>query len=141
MQNEAPPPYAAQAAVVDSYVQRGVTSPWAVVGEHKEFSRDHFALAGAYASAVVKAHPVEFALKTLPLLVTTLAPVLVASPIAASGPLAKPLALDSKLSVQVHRSALLFPLAVLLVLGLLVWRRTRGLVAVQAAGGVALLAV
>lgn len=141
MQDEAPPQYAEQAAIVDSYVRRGIMTPWPILHQHPEFARDHYALAGAYATAVVKAHPVEFAADSLPLLVTTLAPSYLYAHVLAYRPLAGVLVPGSQLFLWIHGSAALFPLVVLLLLGLLLWRRTRARTAVQAAAGVALLVV
>lgn len=141
MQNEAPPQYAREAAIVDSYVRRGVTNPWTIANEHQEFARDHFALAAAYSSSIIKAHPVEFIADTLPVLVTTLAPTYLYSPIAMQGHFGPELSLASKLFVLLHDALLVFPLLALALLWLLLRRQTRRLAVVQTAAGIALLVV
>lgn len=139
MQNEAPPQYAQQAAIVDGYVRRGVTNPWTITNEHQEFARDHFALAAAYSSSIIKAHPVEFIADTLPILVTTLAPTYLYSPIAGQGHFGPELSLASKLFVLLHDVLLFFPLLALALVWLLLRRQTRTLPLVQTAAGIALL--
>src|SRR5262249_42299127 len=106
---------------------------------HPEFTTNHWALAGAYASAIVEAHPGEFVVDTMPLLWTTLAPYYEEHPLDPSGPLARPLTMVDGLFRHVHQTAAVFPWVALLYVALLTRKRTRGLVAVQACGGVILL--
>jgi hypothetical protein len=140
MQLEAPPQYASQAQIVNTYVAAGKVSPWTVLDTQPQFTANHFALAGAYATSVVTAHPVEFVGHTLPLLVTTLGYFSELSLINPVGPLAKPLTYLNDIMLLVHRTVVLFPLAVLLYLGLMLWPRTRRRPEVQMMAGLVLIA-
>lgn len=141
MQNEAPPQYAREAAIVDGYVRRGVTNPWKIAEQHPEFARDHYTLAAAYSSSIIKAHPVQFIADTLPVLVLYLAPSYLNSRVAVGGHLWRELSLDAKVFLLLHDALFFFPLLVLLLIWLLLRRRTRALPLIQTAAGIALLVV
>ena len=141
MQLEAPPQYAKQAQIVNSYVVAGKLDPWAVMDTQHAFTTNHFALTGAYANAVVTAHPLEFVGHTLPLLVTTLkGSFLEYSLINPAGSLANPLNRLNKLMLLVHHAIIVFPLAVLLYIGLMLWPYTRRRPEVQMVASLVLIA-
>jgi hypothetical protein len=141
MQLQAPPQYAKQAQIVNSYVAAGDSDPYHVAHTQAAFAANHFALAGAYANAVVTAHPLEFVGDTVPLLVTTLyGPFSEYSFIKPAGPLAEPLSSLNTLMLVVHKTIVVFPLVVLLYIGLMLWPYTRRRPEVQMVASLVLIA-
>ena len=74
MQNEAPPQYAAVEAALPFYLAHSPPGPWALVHSYSALGAHHGALAGAFATAIIQRHPIEFAAKTLLLLFGSLSP-------------------------------------------------------------------
>ncbi|MGZ3714366.1 MAG: hypothetical protein ACXVA4_03005, partial [Ktedonobacterales bacterium] len=61
MHDEAPARYADVQHLVDSYMAKGDTDPWDVIRTpYPPIQRHYFALAGEYAVAIIKEHPVEY---------------------------------------------------------------------------------
>lgn len=61
MHDEAPARYAEVQRLVDSYMAKGDTDPWDVIrAPYPPIQRDYYALAGEYALAIIKQHPLEY---------------------------------------------------------------------------------
>jgi hypothetical protein len=92
MVRDAPPQYATMTQLVLEYVERGDADPWSVLREdYPPLIRDHFALAGDYSAAIIRAHPVEFLAKSGPVAIEALTTVNPFLPIDPHGPFAAPL--------------------------------------------------
>jgi hypothetical protein len=143
MQDEAPPQYASIARAADTYLEAGGLSPYAFAEQHPALglSANHWALAGDYANAIVEQHPVEFLLKTIPVVFTSSDSYYPSSQINLQGPLALPLFGLQKLSAGAYYWYRFFPFLAFLWFGLLFWRRTARSRAVEMMSAVALLAL
>jgi hypothetical protein len=141
MQNEAPTQYAGVAQVANTFVQQGGWDPNQLVVLSPSLRAHHWSLAGSYASAVLLHHPVEFLIKTIPVLFTSSKGYSSASPIQVPGPFASPLLGLEAISGDVYRTYQLFPLLALLWAVLFFWRRTSRLRVVETMGAVVFLAV
>ena len=61
MHDEAPARYADVQQLVDRYMAKGDTDPWDVIRTpYPPIQRDHYALAGDYALAIIEGHPLEY---------------------------------------------------------------------------------
>ncbi len=141
MQAEAPSQYAAIVQVADPFVKQGGWDPNKLALLDPSIEYPHYwTLGGEYASAIILHHPLEFAIDTLPLLVTSSKSYSPGSPILAQGPFAAPLNALQAVSGDVYRTYEIFLLFVALWAVLLVWRRTRRLLMVEIMGTVMLLA-
>lgn len=141
MQNEAPPQYQTMMQQVDTFMDQGGTDPLAMVQEYPALSDHYWEVAGSYATSVIEGHPIEFVLKTLPIMVTSSKGYNTFSPLVSSGPFYVPLEGINFFSANVYRSYQLFPLFALFWVALLFWRRTRALRSVQMMGVVMFLAL
>ncbi len=140
MQAEAPQEYTAIVQVADPFVRQGGWDPNQLALLYPALKDQYWELSGDYAGAIIMRHPLEFTVKTLPILFTSLQGYSSASPIQAHGPFAAPLAALEAISGDVYRSYQAFLLFVLLWGALLVWQRTRHLLLVEMMGAVVLLA-
>lgn len=140
MQAEASPQYAAIVQVADPFVQQGGWDPNHLVLLYPLLGHHYWKLSGEYASSIILHHPLEFAIDTLPVLFTSSKGYSSAAPIQAQGPFAGPLAALDAVSGDVYRTYQAFLLFVALWGGLLLWRRTRRLLAVEMMGAITLLA-
>ncbi len=122
MQGEAPQPYATLAREASAYRATGAIDPYDFALLHPEVAANNWALADAYTTAIVKAHPLEFVLKTIPLLFTTSNEYFERSFIASQGPFAAPLFLLRWFSLGTLMLSQFFPYLALFWLGLLCWR-------------------
>jgi hypothetical protein len=140
MQTEAPARYATEARIVNAYmtapgylpVEAWASEPWIVAG-YDPLARNHYALARAYAVAVIMRHPVTFLMRSTPLALLTLPDHdLFMVParnemfgmrlaFERDGPFAVPLALIQACAGAEYGAYLLFPVCVL-VWGLLLIR-------------------
>ena len=91
MQNEAPPSYAAITAEVNRYLANGDTDPVHVIGRDPALLANNLALAGEYGRAIILHHPVEFTLKTVPVVFQSLRSTRPHQPIIAGAAFAAPL--------------------------------------------------
>lgn len=141
MQNYPSPKYPDAQHAVAQVVATGDLVPWDAVVRYRPFIANHFALAGAYASSVVWTHPVEYVWDTLQLIPATLYPDGLGPTVVPSGPFAAPLNVLHALSNLVHRSVQLFlPLALLIAVLLVCWRRARNESSLLMLAGIMLLA-
>lgn len=124
MQNEAPPQYAAITHEVNAYVAVGDYDALHVISHDPNLLRDNMALAGRYSRAIVMRHPVEFALKTVPVVFQSLQSSRPHQPIVAGNAFDAPLSALEALSTLAQDSAVFFPF---LALGWWAWllRRRR----------------
>jgi hypothetical protein len=139
MQDEAPPQYAALAREADAYRAAGGSDPYIFAALHPELTANHWALANAYATAIVEGHPLEFALKTVPVILTSSNETDLRSQILAQGLFASPLFFLQRVSLSVLPLYPFFPLFALLWLGLFCWRRTARQQAVEMMAAVAFI--
>ena len=132
MEREAPPQYAAMTQLVSAHVARGDTDQWNVIREdYPPLHRDHFALAGEYSTAIIRAHPVEFVAKSGPVASETLTTVNPFLPIDPQGPSAAfLLAIDTAITALMRNTLPFFPLlGACWLLWMLWWRRKPSLLA------------
>lgn len=139
MQSEAPPQYAALAQEANAYRATGAIDPWGFAVLHPEVRANNWALANAYATAIVEQHPLEFTLKTVPLVFTSSTGYYEASRVDAQGPFGGVLFDLKRLSLKTILLYPLFPFLALVWLGLLVWRRTARLPPVEMMGALSLV--
>ena len=52
---------------IDSFVQRGISSPWNVIGYSSQLQQKHAKAAADFAQSIIMHHPFEFFLKSAPL--------------------------------------------------------------------------
>ena len=126
MQNEAPPQYATLTQEINAYHKSGAHSPYAFAELYPEVAANNWALADSYATSIVKNHPIEFALKTVPVFLglTPLNDYYYESQVSVQGPFGSQLFILEDLSQRVILLYRFFPLFALMWLGLLLWRRT-----------------
>jgi hypothetical protein len=141
MEREAPPQYAAMTQLVSAHVERGDADPWNVLREdYPPLHRDHFALAGEYSTAIIRAHPVEFVAKSgsvAPEALTTVNPFL---PIDHQGPFASfLLAINVAITTLMREMLPFFPLLGAGWLLWMLWWRRKPSVLAEAMGLFALL--
>ncbi|GCE07141.1 hypothetical protein KDAU_44700 [Dictyobacter aurantiacus] len=140
MQNEAPPQYESLRRVIDDNVRHAHLTPYQLVARHPELGRDNGRQMGEFARAIILRHPLEFGLKTVPMLFASLNSYYPVSTLPAP-----PGGVQHGWSAQVVNALLafhrllyacniLFPWCALLWLILLRWPRTRRLPLVQAMG-------
>jgi hypothetical protein len=142
MQNEAPPEYAWAAPLVDAYVQQGDLNPYDVLQGQPTLARNFDAPAGAYATAIIMHHPLEFLADSIPVAISSLGTQYYSlSKLDPSGPYFGLLHLLLSLSTSLYNWYGLFPLCALLWLLLLVWPHTARLRSTEMMGGVILLAL
>jgi hypothetical protein len=129
MQNEAPPEYAGVVRVVDAYLKQGKVGPWALVESYPPLKAHYASLAGAYASAVVAHHPVEFMGDSLLVLFSssgfsyTRDGFESISAIQPHGPFAAFLGLLRAVSAAIYQTYVLFPVVALFWLVPALWQR------------------
>ncbi|MFL5628072.1 MAG: hypothetical protein ACJ788_21035 [Ktedonobacteraceae bacterium] len=139
MQDEAPPEYAAIRRIADTYLAQGVTDPRDILDHEHSLSRHNYALAGAYAQAIIERHPVEFLAKSIPFALSSLSYIWLDDPVAPAGLFGPLLVWLQSMLIGLYTWNQLFPLCAAVWLLLLCWRRTGGLLAVQAMVVVVLL--
>jgi hypothetical protein len=145
MQDQAPARYAAVARLVGGYLAQGKAGPWALLGSAPQLAARHGALAGAFATAVIARHPLEFLARSVPVLFSSSSLGYVAddfqtiSAIRPDGPFGAPLESLRAASLGVYSLYVLFPLVAVPWLALLARRRTSPGDRVEAMGAVALL--
>ena len=141
MQNEAPPQYAALSQEVDAYKKTGGISPYAFADLYPEVSANHWALADAYATAIVEHHPIEYVLKTIPVTFSSLTAYEEDSIILPQGPFGKQLLIVENTSFKAMFLYRFFPVFALVWLGLLLWRRTKRPQLVEVMGALSLISL
>ena len=127
MQNEAPPQDAALTQKINSFL---ATHPDGTPYQLREdgapeLSANNWAISGQYANAVITRHPLEFGLKTVPVLFTSFNQLYVYESPDPQGHLYTPIRFIEVFSMGIQRSFGLFPFLVLAWFGLLFWQRTR----------------
>ena len=139
MQDEAPPEYAQVKQTVDTYLARGINDPRYILDHEPSLSRNHYALAGEYAKAIILRHPVEFLLKSVPLAFWSLTYWPYGTQGLPTGRLGMPLLWLQSVFRSLYGWNQFFPVCAALWIFLLCWRRTARLWSVQAMGVVVLL--
>ncbi|MBF6590988.1 MAG: hypothetical protein IVW57_10740 [Ktedonobacterales bacterium] len=125
MQDEAPAQYTALARVTDAYIARGITDPWAIIAREPSLAAHYAAPVGAYATAVIRAHPVEFLRDSVPVTAKWLVTTRLSSQPLRSGAFGAPLALLLVLSQSLFRVFIVFPFCAAGWWFVLVWRGWR----------------
>lgn len=124
MEGEASPEYAAVAKTVSDFTASGDLNPYNLAYYHPEISANHWALGGAYASSIIKGHPLEFAAKTVLTFFTASNGYRIFSAFDASGPVATPpLRVQVAFSAHVAFAYRFFPLFALFWGVAFFWRR------------------
>jgi 4-amino-4-deoxy-L-arabinose transferase-like glycosyltransferase len=143
MQNEAPAQYGALTQKINTLLaQNPDATPYTLQeGLAPEISANDWAICGEYAAAVISKHPLEFGLKTIPVLFTSFDLLYAYEQIDPQGHLYTPLRLIQVFSTGIQRSFLLFPFLALVWFGLLFWRRTRRWRSMEMVWAVMLLAI
>lgn len=108
MQDEASPQFAAFTRVIDQNAARGDYDPFHLVF-YQPLTESHYALAGAYGRDVILHHPVEFAVKTVPVFFQSLQSSDPHQPIDPGAPFASLLFGLQTLATLVQWSTELFP--------------------------------
>lgn len=130
MYNEAPPEYQSTARIIARYVEHGQTSPYQILGKEPELAVNNAQPVGAFARSIILRHPLEFVLKTVPFLGSSLVdyiPVSIVDGVGTSihGPYGNVIAKLTSLYAVLYRSNALFPVCALFWLILLGFRSTR----------------
>jgi hypothetical protein len=139
MVNEAPPQYAEPARVIAADMAHGVSNPYAIANLSPAFKRDHYALFGDVASAIIRDHPVEFIVKSISVAFRSLASTHARSQIDPRGQYFAWLSALRTLDLWLVPMYQLFPFCAMLWAALLIYPRTRRLRMVEMACGVALI--
>ncbi|HEY7347993.1 MAG TPA: hypothetical protein VH599_06700 [Ktedonobacterales bacterium] len=125
MQNEAPAQYADVTQKLNAYLAAGgEINPYTFATFYPAITDNRWELAGNYASAIVDTHPVEFALHTIPVLLTSSNTYYLTSQIDPQGVFAAPLFGLEQISGRVYFMYRFFPLFALFWFGLLLWQRS-----------------
>jgi 4-amino-4-deoxy-L-arabinose transferase-like glycosyltransferase len=127
MQNEAPPQDAALTQKINIYLATHPDgTPYKLQADGTtEISTNNWAISGQYANAIITRHPLEFGLKTVPLLFTSFNQLYAYESLDPQGHLYTPLRFIEVVSAGDQQSFRLFPFLVFVWFGLLFWRRTR----------------
>ena len=127
MQNEAPSQYAALTQKINIYLATHPDgTPYKLQADGApELSANNWAISSQYANAVIITHPLEFGLKTIPLLFTSFNQLYAYEQLDPQGHLYTPLRFIEVVSAGDQQSFRLFPFWALAWFGLLFWRRTR----------------
>lgn len=120
MQDEAPPQYADVTRVVNGFMNKGDLDPWDVIrSPDPAVQGDYFSRVGAYGTAIMKTHPLEYVAHSAPLAIQSLSASEPFRPLAAHGPNAAWLAPLTALARLLMWLLAVFPLAALCWWGLL----------------------
>ncbi|HKV86290.1 MAG TPA: glycosyltransferase family 39 protein, partial [Ktedonobacterales bacterium] len=122
MQNEAPPQYAAISREVSAYLAFGDYDSLHVISHDPNLLRNRMALAGVYGRAIVARHPIEYALKTVPVIFQSLRSTTPHQPVRPRGAFGAPLRALNVVSSLAQQSTALFPF---LALGWWAWLLAR----------------
>jgi hypothetical protein len=142
MQDEAPPQYAPVMKAADAFLAgpEGPTrNPNLLARAYPALSQDHWALAGSYAVAIIKAHPLEYLLKSLPAVYTLPLGYHAYSPLAVNGPFGWGLYQLLRVSRWLYYVEWSFIFWALAWVALFCWRRATRLPAVEAMSAVLLI--
>lgn len=123
MQNEAPARYAAITQEVNAYLAQGDYDSLHVIAHDPSLVRNHMALAGEYGRAIIVRHPIEFALKTVPVVFQSLRSTRPHQPITAGAAFTAPLNGLRVVSNVAQFSTMAFPFLALGWWGWLLLRR------------------
>lgn len=123
MQNEAPSEYAAITAEINRFVAAGDDDPFHVMAVDPALYRHHFALCGAYARAIILRHPIEFALRSVPVVFQSVTTTRPHQPIVAGARFGAPLLALHWLASLVQTVLISFPFVALGWLIVFIWRR------------------
>lgn len=139
MYNEAIPEYQSTARIITRYVEHGQTSPYQILGKEPELAVNNAQPVGDFARSIILRHPLEFVLKTIPFLGSSLVDYIPVSIVAGAGtsihgPYGNVIAELTSIYAVLYRSNALFPLCALLWLVLLCFRSTRKYRLVQVMG-------
>src|SRR5207249_2946817 len=106
-----------------------------ILDHEPSLEHNHYALAGAYAQAIMEGHPAEFLTKSEPLALSSLTYIWYnGSRVDPAGPFSTPLLWLQSVFQGLYEWNKFFPLCALLWFLLLCWPRTARLRAVQAMG-------
>jgi hypothetical protein len=142
MQREAPARYSPQTAEINQFLAGGGFGPYALFLAYPEFSRNNYALAGSYARATIWAYPLQFLVKTMRLIPSTLnEPPVPMGEVAGQGPFASVLQALQRGSLVVYDSLAYFLFAAALWVALLALPWTRRSLLVQMMGALVLIAL
>ncbi len=141
MQNDAPPQYAAVAKQLDvilTYPKARGLDPYLVEPYYPALGQHYWSLAGSFSLAVIKAHPLEFALKSAPAVVA-LPTDYSYSKLLVNGPFGWELYQIERVAHLLYKVEITFLLWAVVWVALLCWRRTTRLPMVEAAGALVLI--
>jgi hypothetical protein len=143
MQNEAPPQYAALTQKINIYLATHPDgTPYKLQADNApEISANNWALSSQYANAVITQHPLEFGLKTIPILFTSFNQLYAYESLDPQGHLYTPLRFIEIFSAGDQQSFRLFPFLVFAWFGFLFWQRNRRWRSMEMMWAVLLLAV
>ncbi|HLY30761.1 MAG TPA: hypothetical protein VKQ36_07010, partial [Ktedonobacterales bacterium] len=139
--DEAPPQYADIRHEIDLYVAQGKWEPSGLFALYPHLTDNHYQRIGAFATAIIERHPVEFLEKTIPymfLSTTVYRPWSKINPVGHFATLFRYLTL---ISTGVHDTYWLFFIVGLFWVGLLFWRPTAHRYDAEAMAGLYLLAI
>lgn len=141
MQDEVPSYYAQISHQLDYYVAHVDNDPYHVLRYMPTLAAHNALPAGSFARSILLHHPVEFLLKSVPFLFSSLVDYYDATRIPLAGPFDTPLNWFKALYRGLYVCNGAFPLCVLVWSVLLCWRRTRSQPVVMAMGAILLLAL
>lgn len=125
MQDEADPQDAHLSRLLDPYVAKGNRNPYHILPYTPELSQDFAIPAGKFARTIILHHPVEFILKSIPVIWSSLTSYFDVFRPNVVGPFQQPLAWLKSVHRTLYGLNALFPACAVLWLFLLCWRRTR----------------
>jgi hypothetical protein len=140
MQDEAPARDAQISHELDILVAREGRDPYPVLHYMPSLSRDNDLPAGAFARTIIVNHPIEFALKSIPLFLPSLTAYYDSSRVSIPGPFDGFLDWLKSLHRMLYGWNVFFPLCALIWLLLLSWRKLRSQQLALEMGAIVLLA-
>ncbi len=141
MQDEAPPEYADISRELDIYVAQVGRDPYHVLPYIPSLSRDNDLSAGNFSRTIIIHHPIEFVLKSVPILFSSLTSYYDSSRVSIPGPFAEPLAWLKSIHHTLYGWNACFPYCVVIWFLLLCWQRTRSHQTVLGMGAIVLVAL
>ncbi len=141
MQNEVSPELVPISQQLDSCVRHIDRDPYHVLPCIPSLSRDNALPAGNFSRTIIIHHPVEFLLKSVPILFTSLTSYYDSSRASISGPLDKPLGVLKSIHRTLYSLNACFPLCVIVWFFLFCWQKTRSQLLVLEMGAIVFVAL
>lgn len=141
MQNEAPPQYADITRTVNGYLARGNADPYAIIAAMPAYKQNDYARMGAYATAIVRGHPLEYLADSVPVAFEALTYYGTPAIVRSDGFFGQPFSQLKYAYYDLFQTFRFFPLFALVWVALLLWKRTTRRGITERMGAVVLLAL